>query len=138
MEVHQIDTRTSAKLQPLRLPLFSLPEPSPQYRLTSETAAPTSISIEFEHMSKPIDSYLSEAQRKRMFGYARLKENEILLPRDAFIKLGLPQPAFVSVSQPDQYLKLAVAFMSENNKSMVSGRFVSGVAEVQAAPLDYF
>ena len=97
--------------------LFQLPTPTTataKYQLISETEPP-SLTLHFEHMSKPTDHYLPPTQKKRMFGYQRLVQNEIVMPKSAFLKLGLPQPAFVSVSQPDHYLKLAIAYMSEND-----------------------
>lgn len=89
-------------------------------------------------LDKPIDTYLSQNALKRLFGYERMRENEILLPRHVFRYLGLSQPAFVHVRQPDQYLKIGIAFLSENERCLVSSNFQPGYAEIQAAPLDSY
>jgi hypothetical protein len=73
-------------------------------------------------MTKPIDTYLSDALLKRLYGYKRFTDNEILLPRSVFKQLNLSQPAWVLVSQPDSYLKLAVAYIGpEQHSALVSG-----------------
>ena len=87
----------------------------------------------------PIDEYLSDHIKKSLFGYKRFVENEVLLPRAVFNQLGLRQPAWVVISQKDQYLKYAIAYVGERAEdcAAVGPRFVPDEeCTIQVAPTD--
>lgn len=47
------------------------------------------IAIEAQYLTKPIDTMLSDKILKRLNGFSRFIENEIVLPRHVFVTLGL-------------------------------------------------
>ena len=78
----------------------------------------TQIAIgEIQVLNRPIDNYLEneahQRTREQMYTYKRLKNSEILLSKAVFIRLGLCQPAWVTLEASQAYSHIAVAYMNQ-------------------------
>lgn len=76
--------------------------PSPEFMTSSapfiNVIKTKTVEIVATSLHKPIDQFLSDKLKKRLFGFCRFKDNEILLPKHVFVTLGLSQPAWVLVN----------------------------------------
>lgn len=75
--------------------------PSPEFMSSSapliNVIKSKTVKLAATSLRKPIDQFLSDKLKKRLFGFCRFKDNEILLPKHVFVTLGLSQPAWVLV-----------------------------------------
>ena len=62
-------------------------------------------------LERSIDGYLSDFMKRAVFSYKRLRNNEVLLSKEVFVKLGLSQPAWITLESPSKYMHVALAFI---------------------------
>ena len=62
-------------------------------------------------LERSVDLYLSDFMKRAVYSYKRMRNNEVLISKEVFIKLGLSQPAWVTLESPNRYMHLALAFI---------------------------